>query len=69
MEHSHGLTADGKTVASYFEQGDGPEPQGGGLNRRFDYFPGRGLSFFFPLPRGPTSLLPWPPRGRSALGS
>ena len=24
IEHSHGLTADGKTVAHYFEQGDGP---------------------------------------------
>ena len=24
IEHSHGLTADGKTLAPYFEQGDGP---------------------------------------------
>ncbi len=24
IEHSHGLTADGKTVAPHFEKGDGP---------------------------------------------
>ncbi len=50
--HSHGLTADGKTVAHHFEKGECPGSSGPKLlNRRLDLYTGRTFKLSSEPPR------------------